>query len=559
MLEEIKIEVTDFCYRNCIHCSTEAVDHQHQELDVKKVKEIIKEAREMGFSSVVFTGGEATLWPYLKEAIVEAKELGLKTKLYTMCYRNIKNINLLKELNDNGLDQVIYSTATDLISQQETDEVSLANFFNKLQKATNQNLQLSFHHVITNYTKDEIYDIAQLTYDVTEDNDFTGMLSFLRYVPHGRSDSKLMLTKDDLEILKNDLVELKKMYGDRIRIGSPHNILNLEHTPCTAASKTMVVGVDGNVYPCDATKYFSFVGVGGNVMENSLQEIYDSEYFQSIREYKDYHGEKCQNCQNFSICQSGCFGQKMVNGFSDDELTFAWYERNAKRTMVDLRMEDDDLFNAETGLVGETGELIDAIKKWGSHNLSDEGKMNIKKTMIDEIGDIVWYIGASLSAYYNLSLNEIVDNILEKKKFNQNQKIDRNLIKHFATSPDPQCPFNEDIPEYAIKDLDDLVKSDDQEFNLKKNWKKEIFHNLSNIINSDDKETVRKAASNYLLVLTKVCHKVLGHSLEEVLYTNIARLRERYANGFDEYVAEERVVKELEFVTGDLNEKVKKL
>jgi len=557
MLEEIKIEVTDLCYRNCIHCSTQAVTNEpkHQELSIEKVKTIIEEAAKMNFSSVVFTGGEATLWSSLKEAIQYAKDQGLKTKLYTMCCRNNENITLLKELNDVGLDEIIYSTATELIADTPKDEISLEKFINLLKSATKQNLRISFHHVITNKTKENIYDIAKLTYENTLDNKYQGMLSFLRYVPHGRGDKQLALTKEDMKILRDDLIKLKDIYGDYIRIGSPHNILNIEHTPCTAAQKTMIVGVDGRIYPCDATKYFSYIGLGGNIFQNSLQETYDSEYFKNIRKYKDHKGVTCKKCQNQAICNSGCLGQKMITGFSDDnQITFSWYEKNAKRTMVPLENKEDILFNAETGLFGETGELVDAIKKWGSHNLNEEAKEKTFQTMTDEIGDVMWYIAASLSSYHNLSLNEIAENIFQKKKITQPKEINSQLISHFSELQDPQCPNLIEEKEYSIAELDTMINNNNEIFDLKNNWKKEIFVNLSHLLQANTKEEVIEAASNYIVVLTKLCNKVLNKTMEEILITNIERLKERYENGFDTTIAENRVAREVNYVITNISE-----
>ena len=70
------------------------------------------------------------------------------------------------------------------------------------------------------------------------------------------------------------MIEYKKIYGGKIRLGSPWNFLGIEKTECSAAEKSLIVGFDGNVYPCDAMKYFDYLGSGGNIYHNSLKTAF---------------------------------------------------------------------------------------------------------------------------------------------------------------------------------------------------------------------------------------------------------------------------------------------
>lgn len=60
MLKELKIELTNRCSRNCIHCSSSATSNAKniKELEYEDVKKIILEAKQMNVTDVVFTGGE---------------------------------------------------------------------------------------------------------------------------------------------------------------------------------------------------------------------------------------------------------------------------------------------------------------------------------------------------------------------------------------------------------------------------------------------------------------------------------------------------------------------
>ena len=49
MLKEVKIELTNRCFRNCKHCSSSATNCSNnvKELDFEDVKKIIYEAKDM--------------------------------------------------------------------------------------------------------------------------------------------------------------------------------------------------------------------------------------------------------------------------------------------------------------------------------------------------------------------------------------------------------------------------------------------------------------------------------------------------------------------------------
>ena len=71
MLKEVKIELTNRCFRNCKHCSSSATNSSNnaKELDFEDVKKIIYEAKDMNVETIVFTGGEPLMYERLPELI----------------------------------------------------------------------------------------------------------------------------------------------------------------------------------------------------------------------------------------------------------------------------------------------------------------------------------------------------------------------------------------------------------------------------------------------------------------------------------------------------------
>ena len=84
---------------------------------------------------------------------------------------------------------------------------------------------------------------------------------------------------------------------------------------------------------------------------------------------------------------------------------------------VDLVLHHNEVL----GLVGETGEVADKIKKVirdDGGKLSEEKRRDIEK----ELGDVLWYL-ANLATELNLSLDEIALKNLEKLQDRQDRGV----------------------------------------------------------------------------------------------------------------------------------------
>ncbi|HET6924921.1 MAG TPA: nucleoside triphosphate pyrophosphohydrolase family protein [Candidatus Saccharimonadales bacterium] len=68
--------------------------------------------------------------------------------------------------------------------------------------------------------------------------------------------------------------------------------------------------------------------------------------------------------------------------------------------------------NKVLGLVGESGEVADKVKKLQRNN---DGKMSNdeRRELLKEVGDVLWYLSA-ITHYLGGSLNEVAEMNLEK-------------------------------------------------------------------------------------------------------------------------------------------------
>lgn len=86
-------------------------------------------------------------------------------------------------------------------------------------------------------------------------------------------------------------------------------------------------------------------------------------------------------------------------------MTFKEYEKQARKTAI--YTPEAAIIYPALGLAGETGEVVEKIKKWVRDGTLD------KESVAKEMGDVLWYL-AALAGDLNLSLDEIADKNLQK-------------------------------------------------------------------------------------------------------------------------------------------------
>lgn len=101
------------------------------------------------------------------------------------------------------------------------------------------------------------------------------------------------------------------------------------------------------------------------------------------------------------------------------------YQKLALKTLNPNLSKKDILINGVMGLCGESGEAIDIVKK----HLAQGHELN-KEHLIEELGDIAWYLAETAYAL-DISLEEVLKINIEKLKnrypngFDTQKSIDR--------------------------------------------------------------------------------------------------------------------------------------
>ena len=93
-----------------------------------------------------------------------------------------------------------------------------------------------------------------------------------------------------------------------------------------------------------------------------------------------------------------------------NKMNFTDYQKQASRTAAKSGDDHMELLISAVGLVGESGEVADALKKHVGH-----GKRLDCLAIAEELGDVLWYC-ADIARRTNLDLGTIANNNIDKLK-----------------------------------------------------------------------------------------------------------------------------------------------
>ena len=86
------------------------------------------------------------------------------------------------------------------------------------------------------------------------------------------------------------------------------------------------------------------------------------------------------------------------------------YQKLAMRTLNPELDKKEVLINSVMGLCGESGEVIDEVKKWYAHDKEID-----REYIIKELGDVAWYL-AECAYALDIELDEVFRRNIEKLK-----------------------------------------------------------------------------------------------------------------------------------------------
>ena len=306
----VDLALTYECQNECGHCYNErgrvddGKEGDKEELTLDQWRSVLYILWKASVPHVVFTGGEPTLSPHLKELIETSESIGQITGLVTNGRRLAKG-GYLKELVDAGLDHVQIT----LLSHKESvhdvltgKSGSWKETVEGIMAALKEDVYLNTNTTIMKSNAAEVEDTLRFLISLGVEN-----IAFNGIIRSGEGKSAEAVGLKDMEGILERLRQIANESDVKLIWYTPtpyceFNPINhgLGIKQCTACSINMAIEPDGTVLPCQS--YYEGLG---NILDDDWEDIWNHELCKRIRERR-YLPEKCNGCELLDACGGGC-------------------------------------------------------------------------------------------------------------------------------------------------------------------------------------------------------------------------------------------------------------
>jgi MoaA/NifB/PqqE/SkfB family radical SAM enzyme len=164
-MDGLAIELTNACNRRCLHCFRNKADAV-EFLPLTLAREVLSQARRLGFQTILLTGGEVALYPYLEEFLALVVEQGLTFSLVTNGHRFRDNLLPLLSAPKFREKLHIVCFSLDGAKSETHDALRGRGSFREVVEAATlcqlKEIPFSFKTVVTNFNKEELIELALL-------------------------------------------------------------------------------------------------------------------------------------------------------------------------------------------------------------------------------------------------------------------------------------------------------------------------------------------------------------------------------------------------------------
>lgn len=295
----LSIDITDQCNFRCCHCYTKHIFGKYNNMDLKKIEEIMIQGKAIGTTDVCFTGGEVFVRKDFFDILILARDIGLRTIIKTNAY--FLSEEILKKLEAVGLSEMqisiygmndeeyalVTGTREKDISQRIRDISALQSSVHKLIRYVVLKENYTSMNKYIQWCKDS--NIPELDYfhimDISPASD--GNVSVM---DHG-------LSAKELRIFYHAMKKEHPDYFDFIC----NDIRPYSH--CVVGKTGLNIDCAGDVSPCAG-----FSILLGNIYEKDIASIWrDSKKLKEVQKItkEDFI---CKDCLYRNHCSNRCIG-----------------------------------------------------------------------------------------------------------------------------------------------------------------------------------------------------------------------------------------------------------
>lgn len=304
------LAITYDCNNDCPHCYNEADRLKLAPLSPEEWRRVIDRLVDVGVPHLIFTGGEATLYPDLPALIAHADRrgpvCGLNTNGRRMAHRSYAN-----ELAAAGLNHVQVTLGSH--REDMHDRMMNARSFRQTVRGI-ENAQAAGVHTITNTTL-----MRMNADDIEETISFLHRLGIRTFAINGMIysgggfDTGQAIPEQQMAPILIRIRDHARELGMRFLWYTPTMYCRLSPVEleigakrCNAGEYSLCVEPNADVLPCQ-----SYYTAAGNLLRDPWEQIWNGELFVSFRDREldpRRYGlpEMCWECPDLALCGGGC-------------------------------------------------------------------------------------------------------------------------------------------------------------------------------------------------------------------------------------------------------------
>ena len=315
----ITLMVNNTCFTDCIYCYQDKRKIHKCSIPLKRIIEIIHEARLLHVNSFDVIGGEFFLYPNWKEVLAELRKYNFNPYISTKIPLKENDISFLAEIGlcdiQLSIDSFLEEHLTTSLRVKSGYVDSLKETLNLLEK---YGISVMVHTVLTKYN-DSIEDMKSI-YDVISKK--SNILHW--HIVKGDSTLYPKVEYSQIEISDEAINNMSRYMSDlsekskfqiiypqpTIETENQNNFEDLKQTFfnrsfCSGLYSSLYILPDGQVTMCEQL-YWNPIFIVGNILENSIKEIWNSQKALSLYNIKQSDIPKeslCSSCKDFRSCR----------------------------------------------------------------------------------------------------------------------------------------------------------------------------------------------------------------------------------------------------------------
>ena len=308
------------CATRCVYCYVDKRETHTCRIPLPRLKELIREARELGMRSFNISGGEIFTYRYWRELLTELVENGFDPFVTTKYPLRQRDIDWLREL---GIKRV--NLSLDTLDRRQMRELLKVNdnyhdlVLKTLRGFNNSHFEFCIQTLVTSLNQDSMEELFKYLLEVEKVRCIkVRAVKFSLYPREGKDQyQRLRPDKSKLEKIKNLLHQLAGKHGAGVHLffrdwaGREHYInpslqerqsLFAKRSHCPGNFSSFVILPDGKVTLCEEL-YWHPRFILGDVLMQSIREVWNSEAAQSLYHMAAGNVSKqsaCQTCEKFS-------------------------------------------------------------------------------------------------------------------------------------------------------------------------------------------------------------------------------------------------------------------